>query len=534
MEETSIAKELSQNKLLSPEIEDGNVEYKLRLDLKDAPKLKKMASQMLWRMNEGKSLCGKYLAIYVLGIRDNGTPGNISETILNESIKMLNSVVVKCKAEIIKINKFVINGSHLAEVHIQKRVDNGIIDEYRVCFLGSSGVGKTSTMGFLTYEQKDNGNGYSRSLVLKHTHEQNTGITSSIKQDIIGIKNNKIINYKSGVFMTWEKIVNGSDKIINLIDLPGSSKYSKTTFFGILNYRPCFNLIFFDINSIDEDSLFNIYMSITMKIPFGIIFNKSDLMSKLDSEKETKISNNVQIIQNYIEKYNSIMKLKEYHQNLNYSAHNIPYIVMSNVSGENSEMLCKFFDDSRFVNKNIYNFKYSGTCYIINDVFHIPDTGYVVSGLLLNGKINVNNDYLIGPINEKFHKVSIRNIHKKQVDSKTLYINETGSFELFMEENIEINKNLVIVDKDTDLDQYLLSKIKIKLANNEDKNKLNIGFQYTLFNNNIIEPIIIHSIEDDEIEMSFVKKTKKFIIPETNCIIRGDYVPEILIFGTIL
>ena len=51
----SIFNNLLEGDKLKPEIEEGNVEYKLRLDLKTPQLIKKLTSQMLWRLNEGKN-----------------------------------------------------------------------------------------------------------------------------------------------------------------------------------------------------------------------------------------------------------------------------------------------------------------------------------------------------------------------------------------------------------------------------------------------------------------------------------------------
>ena len=82
-------------------------------------------------------------------------------------------------------------------------------------------------------QQKDDGKGFSRKLVLRHTHEKNSGDTSSIKYDTIGFLDKKIINYDIGLEFGMENIHNTSDRLLNLIDLPGDIKYMKTILFGI-------------------------------------------------------------------------------------------------------------------------------------------------------------------------------------------------------------------------------------------------------------------------------------------------------------
>ena len=55
---------------LPPEIEEGNIEYKLKLDNRN--KIEKLATQMNWRLIEGYNMYNKHEAIYYLGITNDG------------------------------------------------------------------------------------------------------------------------------------------------------------------------------------------------------------------------------------------------------------------------------------------------------------------------------------------------------------------------------------------------------------------------------------------------------------------------------
>jgi GTPase len=54
---------------LSPEIEEGNIEYKRYLINLDTNRLEQLSTQMKWRLAEGNNE-----AIYYLGVDDDGTP----------------------------------------------------------------------------------------------------------------------------------------------------------------------------------------------------------------------------------------------------------------------------------------------------------------------------------------------------------------------------------------------------------------------------------------------------------------------------
>ena len=53
---------------LSPEIESGNKEYKLKITNKSDDRIEQLASQLKWRLHEGQGI-----AEYFIGVADDGT-----------------------------------------------------------------------------------------------------------------------------------------------------------------------------------------------------------------------------------------------------------------------------------------------------------------------------------------------------------------------------------------------------------------------------------------------------------------------------
>ena len=82
----SLISKIETNGCLDEEIEEGYLEYKLRLDRADEKIIKKLASQMLWRINEGKQIYNTYKAYYVIGIKDDGKFGYIEREIMDISL----------------------------------------------------------------------------------------------------------------------------------------------------------------------------------------------------------------------------------------------------------------------------------------------------------------------------------------------------------------------------------------------------------------------------------------------------------------
>ena len=179
----NVLDDLIKNGKLSPEIETGNIEYKLKLD--ENTRLPGLVTQMKWRINEGKQLFQPY-AIYLIGIKDNGTVGDLDNTAIKASLKIFKYIVKQADAKIDIIKVVIINNNKTGYVACAKVSFIDIIKkliDYRIAFVGNTGVGKTTLIGALTYGIKDDGKGKGRYNILKYKHEQESGCTSSIKYE---------------------------------------------------------------------------------------------------------------------------------------------------------------------------------------------------------------------------------------------------------------------------------------------------------------------------------------------------------------
>jgi GTPase len=507
--------DLNQSFSLPPEIEEGNIEYKRKIDGLTSAKITKFTTQMLWRINEGKQILGVDEAIYYIGIENNGEISGVDNETINESIKNFTMMTKLCNVEIYSTKIYHDIKGIVAVLKIRKIYDYILHSDIKVCLLGASRAGKTTFLGNIAFDLKDDGFGAARRSILRHSHEKQNGTTSSIKCEIIGFKDNKCLNYANGFINSWENIVKNSDKIINFIDLPGSTKYLKTTLFGLLSYLPDYILLFISLPdiyqnnkiSIDNETKMYADLCIRVKLPFILIFTKRDLLDE-------------KIINFIIQETKSIINCDE----------NIPCVCISAVNSDGIEdikLLLNKIDISKGIitnNKNIANF-------MINDVTFIPDVGYVISGILNEGRIKINNSLFIGPINRTFYNVTIKSIHKKQIPCKYLYQNETGSLVIKFDDKIDANKHLMIVSHD----QLIKFKNTFKIVIKRDQSGLDcikIDSEFMIFYKNVYDVIIITNIIDNDdlfliIEAEFkdnihyIENNEYIIIRNNNTIIVG-------------
>ena len=386
-------------KKFPPEIESGNIEYKRKLHNLSKNRIEKLTSQLNWRLNEGFNKENKYKAVYILGIEDNGELAKQNEEEIKISIIELKKIIKNCNS-IVNSEKIIkIDSSFIGVVEIKKKIkEYKNKDEIKVAFIGSSNSGKTTLFSLLTQNINDDGKGFARNKMLKHLHEYSNGLTTSINYDIIGFKNKKIINYSNIIDRSWESIIKSSDKLVSLIDLPGSNKYLKTLLFGLFAHKP--NYICFVIDSTNFiKKKFRFYKNIinNFEIDYFFVITKID---KVSDDENNKIKKSLEL-------------------------YNKSIFSISNVTKKNISDLIDYLESLNFYNKiNCNNVNLE---FLINDTFIIPEMGTVVCGIVLSGSINIGDILYIGQYSDKLIKIKIKSIHKKHIPSKKICENELGS-----------------------------------------------------------------------------------------------------------
>lgn len=398
---------------LKSEQERGYIEYKLRLDLKDNIGLKKLVSQMSWRLDEGKRILNKRETHYIIGIRDNGIIGKLTETELNSSQTILENVVKECKASVSIIEKKYWM-EYCVIYYVIQKMDSEKIYEINIAFVGPSQNGKTTTISHLVYGICDDGDGNARKITLKHKHEKETGISTCLNKEFIGMKNGTIVNYNTGLFSSGEEIVDMSDKIINLIDLVGEYEYIKSTLTGLLTYR--IDMIFIVINylKINEENIKK----------YKEIINFYNMYSKL---VETMCA----II--FINENNKI------HFNDIFPDIKCYIIEINNITEDGIDVLISFIDT--IPQKKCSNLECYELFYVL-EKYNIPETGVIYSGIINTGNLSVGQQVNL-IIGTTYFKTKIKSIHKKQIESCCIYAGETGT--ILLEKNIRTTEKNVII-----------------------------------------------------------------------------------------
>lgn len=483
---------------LQPEPDkSGNIEYKLRLDKKDLIKKDNMISQMLWRLNEGRNQYGRYEAHYILGIKDDGNFSDITEIELNKSLGILKGIAKKANAKVIMDKTYVFYGNKtISHAIIRKDHRDRNIPETNIMIMGPNFVGKSSLMSRLTYGQKDDGNGFARKLVLRHSHEKTTGNTSSIKYDTIGFSGKNIINYSIGIEFNMENIYNSSDRLMNLIDNPGDFRCIKTIMYSFSSIQPENIIICIPCTSSINDMIAYININQDMYKLIAmicVVYNIQPIfvLTKVDTIVNKDINLKVPIT----EKFNDFIKNDYYTNNEGaiIDFKNSFFIKVSNITDEGYDELITELCSIPLQNTQIMRIgDESERLFVINDAFTIPDTGTIYHGTMKSGSLDVDDE-----VNVLSHgtilKKKIRSIHRKTLDVDRLFTNESGS--IIFDDKIDktIDKTGMIIGSFWEKRMFTKSRVLPIIGTSKIRPQ-----QYMLFVSNNIVTVILTIIESNE------------------------------------
>ena len=397
-----------------PEEDDGNLEYKLKLLDNSESRIKRLASQMRFRCNEGNGEC-----FYNLGVEDDGKLVGLTKSEYDSTIECIQKAATINSYSISVLSCMEIDDTkHTYELHIREINDTRKYIDLKIAIAGSVDCGKSTFLSVLTCGKSDNGRGSARLSVFNFPHEVESGRTSSIGHQIVGYgKDGKVMNYKEQKQYSWPDIVNNSTKIVTFFDLAGHEKYLKTTILGLTSTRPEMCFIMIGANrGILKMTVEHIFLCKTLNIPFCIVITKIDLMN----DRQNILNETIESVQTFLRKpglRRIPIKVKTKDDiircamNVN-SESIVPIFSVSNVSMEGIDKIHTFLNliPQRPIceNKNFVEC-HLDICWIVTGV------GTVVGGHLTSGTIHIGDKLYFGPNQNKFTTVVVRSMHCKKV-----------------------------------------------------------------------------------------------------------------------
>ena len=365
------------------------------------------------------------------------------------------------------------------------------LKEIRLVVIGNVDSGKSTLVGCLTKGIKDDGRGYARKYIFNYQHENESGRTSSIGEEIIGFKDGKMIHSvrlteKKNV--SWKEITSQSDHVITFLDLCGHEKYLKTTMYGVSALMPHYAIILIGTNmGVQRMTKEHLGIVVSLGIPFFIVFTKIDIAPK--EVKEKTINHFTTLLKSGLKKTAFNVKNSgdaAFAAQGIFGGNLVPTFQVSTVLGDGMDNLKIFLSKltPKFPNFNEFSLLKTPkdkTEMLLDNAFNTK-VGCIFSGVIVSGKIEVNQKLLIGPtIEGEFKLVQIREIQFLRVTVNELCCGNSCSLKLkSLDKNFELNTNsfkkgMVLLDPETKLEPTMEFEVEALIVHHSSTIK--VGYQ---------------------------------------------------------
>ncbi|XP_061645624.1 GTP-binding protein 2 [Phyllopteryx taeniolatus] len=487
---------------LPPEVEEGNIEYKLKLVDPTQSRFEHLVTQMKWRLQEGRGE-----AVYQIGVEDNGMLVGLSEKDMKASLTTLHDMAEKVGADITVLRHAEVDYDAdqpltIAEVLIRKVPDDQQFLDLRVAVLGNVDSGKSTLLGVLTQGELDNGRGRARLNLFRHLHEIQTGRTSSISFEILGFNSKgEVVNYSES--RTAEDICESASKMITFIDLAGHHKYLKTTIFGLTSYCPDFAMLVVGANTgIVGTTREHLGLAMALKVPIFIVISKLDLCTRATVERTVRQLERVlkqpgcnKVPMLVANTDDAVAAAQQFAQSPNIT----PVFTVSSVSGENLDLLKVFFNiiPPLSNSKEQEELMQQLTEFQVDEIYTVPEVGTVVGGTLSSGICREGDDLVVGPTDSgQFHKLTVGSIQRNRSACRVLRAGQAATLALGNFDRTLLRKGMVMVSPEMDPTICWIFEAEIVLLFHSKT--FHKGFQVTVHIGNVRQTATVEAVYGKE------------------------------------
>jgi len=325
----------------------------------------------------------------------------------------------------------------------------------RVAVVGNVDAGKSTLIGTLTSSCLDDGRGSSRTSIMKHRHEIESGRTSTASTHLMGFRSTGEAiagrdTIRSKRRKSEDEVAKESYRVVTLMDLAGHEKYLKTTIHGVASGMADYALIL--VNSRHPPTHMT-HHHLNLCVSFGIqtiiVFTKMDgcpdhafktsktevtkLLLAPDIAKRPYEIRTEQDIGTCMGKLNTL----------------VPMITTSCVTGEGIELLQKILfalpKRRRHEKKADRPFEF-----LVEDIFNVPGVGAVVSGFVNAGNLTVgsNAHVYVGPTDDgSFMKTVAKSAHIARINTSDVTSGQSACLALSLTKDLrkKLRRGMVVL-----------------------------------------------------------------------------------------
>ena len=331
------------------------------------------------------------------------------------------------------------------------------IPEIRVAVVGNVDAGKSTVLGVLTKGILDDGRGGARSHVFRHKHEQDSGRTSSIGQELLGFgaDGRPVYPTASGQRLGWEQVCAQAHRLLSFIDLAGHERYLKTTMFGLTGCSPDYSMLMVGGNAgLVGMAREHLTLCFALGVPVLVVVTKTDMcpgpvleetMRQLFKVLRSPACKRVPVlVKGAEEALQASRQLR--------LSRLCPVFQVSNVTGSGLDLLRLFLSilplspglaaSPRAALEGPAEFE-------IVETFAVPGVGTVVSGNMVSGRLGMGQQIYLGPDSlGAWIPTQVKGIHRKRMPVSEAAAGQSVSFALKRVKRSQVHKGMVLLAMD--------------------------------------------------------------------------------------
>jgi GTPase len=395
-----------------------------------------------------------------------------SET--SSPLNKTQGVYTRCNLTIHRVETHMLDPSPIAEdVKIRRAAKNGTKDgegqplsvgetlstrNLRVAVVGNVDAGKSTMIGTLTSSLLDDGRGSSRTSIMKHRHEIESGRTSTASSHLLGFQQTgqaiagKGDSVRAHRRKSDDEIARESYRVVTLMDLAGHEKYLKTTIHGVASGMADYALIL--VNSRHPPTHMT-HHHLNLCVSFGI--HVVIVFTKIDGCPEHAFKTSKQEVCKLLRRSDIGKQPFELRTEADIATclgklgTLAPMVSTSCVTGEGVELLQKllFALPKRRRHERKLNRSFE---YLVDDIFNVPGVGSVVSGFVNAGSLDVgpNANVYVGPTDDgSFLKTVAKSAHIARINTGHVTSGQSACLALALskEHRKKLRRGMVVLEE---------------------------------------------------------------------------------------
>lgn len=499
-------------------IEEGekeNIEFKeiLRKDIHLDDDIKRsLASQMKFRM-----LNGNGCAIYLIGVKDNGEIRGLKKEEFEETIEVLRRISGEINSKIEETKKFEDEEGLFGQVKISSKSNE--MEHIIVGTAGHVDHGKSSLIGSLVTGEADDGAGKNRVYFDVQPHEIERGLSADLSYGVYGFeRDGEPIRLRNPLnSQERSEIVSKAIKAVSFVDTVGHEPWLRTTIRGIVGQKLDYGLLVIAADDgVTHVTKEHLGILLAMDLPVVVAITKTDLVDEArvnESLEETvKLFKKVGKVPYKLECKEDVKTVIE--KGLNTL---IPVVKTSAVTLKNLSLLDKlFYSLSSSKNETGKPFKM-----YIDRIYNVDGVGRVVSGTVLDGKIEEGEKILLGPDRKgEYHVITAKSIEMHHHRVNEASAGEIVGVSIKGAEEIELERGMTLCSPEAEPRTVREFIANVMVLNHPTK--INKGYEPVIHLETISEAAEFKEIKSEYLTAGETSKVRLRFKFNPHCVFEGQ------------